>query len=299
MKKVIPFIMFILATFLWQSCAEEFDMSYQQSGYRYLVVEGRITNESKQHEIKLTRTDNVDSGEPVPAILDAKSYILRNGSDTIHMQLRDDTSGVYLTDEFAGHIGDEYLLHVEAIGEIFEGKTTLEPVTKLDSVFYQYYLQSFFGFQFGVYVIRIGAYEPATPGNHYYFNLYLDDTLYNDRMDLTAYSNDQGINGIYLDTIDIYGLPQEEVIRDSMKITLEMLSITKGEYEFINIFLTESVYSGSPFSGPPADIPSNIKCITNNNVKGMGYFSASALERKSIMLYAEHDTIYNDPEYER
>ena len=291
---LIPFIGMIAL-----GCDEEFQMKYDTPPEKLLVVNGRLTNELKQHEILLTFSDTVDNGKALPQVREASVYLINETSyDSIGLSLRDDSTGIYVTPEYAGEVGSQYSLNVLVNNKHYQGTSTIYPVTTIDSVFYKYQTITF-DKDYGFYIIRMGAQEPPEFGNHYRFNAYLDDSLYNSKMELLAYSDDMLINGIYLDTIDIYAIPQEEFTKDSVLVRLEMQSISEEEYEFINIFLAEAVYSGSPFSGPPANIPSNMHCLNNEDEFVFGFFAASAVSKAEVIVTPDVNEVPDDPEYER
>ena len=75
-----------------------------------------------------------------------------------------------------------------------------------------------------------------------------------------------------------------------------MISISKEENEFINAFNNESQNGGSIFSGPPANIPSNLKNISGG-LEGLGFFGASAKTTKEMILIKKHKSSTNDPNY--
>ena len=76
-----------------------------------------------------------------------------------------------------------------------------------------------------------------------------------------------------------------------------MLSISEGEYTYNNTFLQETYNNGSVFSGPPANIPSNVK-NTSGGVDGVGFFSAASVTSIEFTLAKEHDDSTNNPDYE-
>ncbi len=53
-----------------------------------------------------------------------------------------------------------------------------------------------------------------------------------------------------------------------------MYSISKAYYEFLSALMVETIWRGSPWDGPPANIPGN---VSNG---GNGFFRASDVKRK-------------------
>jgi hypothetical protein len=61
-----------------------------------------------------------------------------------------------------------------------------------------------------------------------------------------------------------------------------MISISKAYYDFLTALMIETVWRGTPWDGPPANIPGN---ISNG---GKGFFRASAVTRKSNIFFPLH-----------
>jgi len=74
---------------------------------------------------------------------------------------------------------------------------------------------------------------------------------------------------------------------DSLKkgdiIVLEMDGITKDYLSFVNQMLTQSQGS-SPFSGPPANVSTNIYPKEN----AVGFFTAYSIERENLIYKGRH-----------
>ena len=65
---------------------------------------------------------------------------------------------------------------------------------------------------------------------------------------------------------------------DTLKVTVEMHSISRKYYDFLVAIALETEFNGDLFSGPPANIPSN---ISNG---GLGFFIASAVTTEYIEI---------------
>jgi hypothetical protein len=98
--------------------------------------------------------------------------------------------------------------------------------------------------------------------------------------------------------VPIAYLAQEEIKLDTNVIRVEMLSISRDEFNFNNAFFNETMGNGSIFSGPPADVPSNLKNLDSDN-NGLGFFGASAVVVKDMILIKQHDDSTNDPDYRK
>lgn len=295
--EVLQKYIWLIAIILFNSCEEEIQLELNTLEYERIVVEGRITNELKNHTLRLTKTASYFENERVPPLLDAEVYIIEENSETRYdLALVNDTMGYYETDEFCGIAGETYSLHINYGGESYIATSYLDSVAGMDSLNYVYEYISYA--EQGFYKIRMSAYEPPPEGDVYIFDIYLNDILYNDEPGETPYANDLFMNDLYMANVEIMWLPQEEIIADTNHILVRMYSSSEEEYDFIEAFNIETYSGGSIFNGPPANIPSNLKCTTGG-IDGLGFFAASSVTTQDMILIKEHDDSTNNPDYER
>jgi hypothetical protein len=291
--KALCFLLLIVSF----SCQEEANIPLKNPDYNFIVVEGRITDEMKRHTIRLTQSAPYFYNDTTPAITNAEVYIIEEGSGTrIDLTLDNQKMGYYMTDPVSGSIGETYTLNIEYNYETYTASSYLDSVLVLDSMKYEYEFVAYA--EQGFYKIKVSGFEPPPMGDYYMFKLYVNDSLFNDELIRTAYTDDQLFDNTYLNDIDVFWLPQEEIITDTNHVVLEMLSISKEEFYFIEAFIPETYYNGSIFDGPPANIPTNIAC-TECDIDGLGFFGASSVFSIDMMLYKEHDESTNDPDYKR
>jgi hypothetical protein len=182
-------------------------------------------------------------------------------------------SGVYRSDiAFSGQIGKTYTLNVELEEPItdkksFSGSSFLPRVTKLDSIGYEYHPE--IGDE-GGYLLTVYAMEPGDEANYYIFHWYKNGVLMNDSLDNLSISDDQFINGNYIDGAAVIWASNAsswENLKPGDSVMIRMSGITKEYYNFL-FELQLSQFNIPLFSGPPANISSNI----NNG--GVGFFTA-------------------------
>lgn len=287
----------ILAIVIFASCEEKITYDVGSEVESRVVIEGRITNEKKEHILRITNTDSYFSNQPPSAALVEDIEIHELGSQKVYTVSKVDTGvGNFITEEFAGLIGEEYQLSLRFRNETYQAIVELDSVAEMDSVKTEYEYNTFF--EGGFYKIQMYAFEPDPVGHYYRVNLYVNDSLYNTRLDLTTFFDDEIINGKYFEGVDMYWLPQEEISLDTNMVRLEMLSISRDEYNYNNALLAETVAQGNIFSGPPADVPSNLKSIDSDKT-GLGFFAASATTSVEGVLYKVHDESTNNPDYKK
>jgi hypothetical protein len=281
------------------SCQEDVDIKIENSLPVKVAVEARIRN-IKQHQlVRLTNSADYFANEPIKGAKAINLVVTETGTGknfTFHEI--DTIPGSYISDEeFLGKVGETYQLSFSYNMEDYQASAYLDTVPVIDSLSYFYEYFNYFGGA-GFYQIKMSATEPEPAGDYYLFNLYINDSLYNDELRLTAYSDDEFINGKPLINIDLYYLPQEEIKQDTNNIRIEMISISREEYLFIMAFITETLGNGSLFAGPPADVPTNIENLTSDN-SGLGFFSASSVSASEMILYKVHNDSTNNPDYTR
>jgi hypothetical protein len=282
--------------FLFYSCQEEIDLDLNNQETERIIVEGRVINRYESHVIRLTRSISYFQNELIPPLIDAEVYLIENESGKRYdMNLAIDSLGIYLSEQFRGLVGHTYALHINFDGESWEALSYLDTVPDIDSINYEYEYINYF--KQGFYKILMSAYEPPPVGDIYMFNIYKNDTLYNDQLLETPYQEDLLFNDMYLSDLELMWIPQEEVTLDTNVIRIEMLSISREEYNYNNAFIAESYANGSIFSGPPANIPSNL-LNTSGGLDGLGFFGASSITSLEMLLLKQHNDSTNNTDYQ-
>lgn len=276
------------------ACEEEIYMELNEDQNRRIVVEGRITNEFKRHQIRITETSSYFRHEPAPVPENVQAYILEE-STGMHYSLTKslDSASIFETDLMTGIVGDNYSLVIQKDDQQYMATSHLDSLLRIDSLYYNYKLESFFGYTFGSYYITISAFEPLPSGNFYKIDIYLNDTLITNRVDESVYVDDFMINGTFFDSLTIYGIPQEWITLETNRIRVEAISISEKEFDFIIELMTETFGGNSIFSGPPANISTNI-INTSGGIDGVGFFGASAKTVREIVVPKVHDPATNN-----
>ena len=131
------------------------------------------------------------------------------------------------------------------------------------------------------YRVYINAQELPEPGDCYQFSYYRNGVFMNDTLNRANIANDDYANGMFLAgfrTLTARALPGDT-------ITLEVRSITRPFYDYLALIMSQMRTPSTPFSGPPANVEGNMKDISNKSKQVMGYFSASAINRKTGVIH--------------
>ncbi|RPI41058.1 MAG: DUF4249 domain-containing protein, partial [Bacteroidetes bacterium] len=264
------------------SCTEVIEIELD-STYRRLVVYGTVSSDSIRHEVTLATTSDYFSNQPLPKVPDATVELEFNGQ-SIRLEPVDTVPGLYRSPAaFRGKPGITYNLHISAVdvdedgitGE-YSASSTMPEFPMLDSIDLAYFNSPFVsGYQVFMYAMD----PPAR--NYYGFRLIRNDTLLTKRLFDYTVQPDDFFNGTY-----IYGLPVGFIADDEPggparpgdTVTFELNQIDRAYYDFVIDAQLEILGNNPLFSGPPANIRTNI----DNG--GTGIFAAYAIRRVSSVI---------------
>jgi hypothetical protein len=270
------------------SCTERIDMEVDPALVHYLVVDGSITTDTMQHSVTLMRSVDYFSGTGPEMVTNANVRIEVSDGNIIPLNESIDNPGTYLTSPYVyGEIGKSYNLVVrdvdinrDGISEVYEAEDHINPIGKLDSIKLTY---AVFPFDAKLWFINVYAIDPPTE-DYYLFKAYVNDTLVSDSLHEYGWSDDRGYNGGSTKGIEAQELwfddPQEATVPGDT-VTFELDRVSEAFYEYVIQLQNASGYQNPVFSGPPANV------ITNVTNGGMGFFAAYSLYRASTIVPPE------------
>lgn len=279
MKKITYNLLILLVI---TSCTERLDLDYSDTGSSKLIVDGRITTDTMAHTVHLNRTVDYSAEDLLPEI--GASVSILEGENLI--SLTETSPGVYQTDSTVfGKTGTTYQLQITlSNGEEYHAETKINAVSTIDSI--RFVRESFSFTNNDFYLLYFYGQEPPERGNFYFWNLYLNDSLYNDTIDEARFESDDFVNGQYIFDFDIYWVDVEKVQWDTTTVTLEMLSIPEDYNIYLIELFSETSWRGGPFDPTPANVTTN---ISNGAI---GFFYGAAITRKTI-TYIKQDSEEN------
>jgi hypothetical protein len=262
---IIPAILLFIT-----SCTERIDIELDET-YTRLVVYGTITTDTTRHYIELSTTSSYYYNEAPPPVTGASVEI---SDDLGNIEnLTEAEPGKYSTSPlFAAVTGRTYTLSIELADEINGHKTymassTVSPIYPIDSIGLVY--QPDWG-EDGFYEVTCYYQDPPTT-DFYMFNIFKNGELLTDTINNRFVSSDELYNGNYTNGIGVGYLNQtneREVLRPGDTITFQAGNISEEYYNFIVTLQAETGFQTPLFSGPPANVKSN---ISNGAV---GFFTA-------------------------
>ncbi len=277
------FTAFLLISLIGISgCTEIIDMDLR-TGKEQLVVDGILSNEFKINYVYLTKSAPYFMNKPAIPVEGARVKIKYDDED-FYLRESLEFPGFYLADpeRFLPKPGVEYKLEVNKVdledneNNLSYTATALMPsVVKIDSV--SLTLQKDFEFwQMMVWFQDPGEEElyylfRVRQGNYYITNKVRDWTVTSNHLFKGKY-----VNGLWIQNLN--ASDNQSRFNDGDIIVLEMASISKTFFDFINALQREESASNSTFGSPPSNIPGNI----NNNA--LGIFTAIAVDTMSLVF---------------
>jgi hypothetical protein len=268
MKKIfylIPALLIYLT-----SCTERIDVELDDSFTR-LVVYGAITTDTTRHYIELSTTSSYYYNEAPPPVTGASLEI----SDDLGIteSLTEVEPGKYATSPlFFALPGRTYTLRMELAQAIngyssYIASSSVNPIYPIDSIGLVF--QPDWG-EKGFYEVTCFYLDRPTT-DFYMFNIFKNGVMLTDSIRERFVTDDAFYNGNYTNGIGVGYLDQSkesEVLKAGDTVTFQGCNITEEYYNFIVTLQTETGYQNPMFSGPPANVKSN---ISNGAV---GFFAA-------------------------
>lgn len=248
------------------SCEKVIDYELRETDEK-LVVEGLITDQPGPYTVRLTGTTGYLSPGQVPT-RDADLVTVTDVEAGVTDTLRRTEAGVYQTTPKlgVGQLNHSYRLLVVRGETRVEATTRLRPCTPIDSIGFTYRTPGNDLVQDSGYYVTVYFREPAGRGDYYRINFY-ENRAWRNRAEL-FYFDDELYDGNYGDP-EIEGYPVQ--LHDT--VTIELRSLDRPAYDFLNGLATSQYQGGTPFDSPPANAPTNL------SGGALGYFGASQVRR--------------------
>ena len=283
MKRKLKYLTIIAVLALFTGgCTEQVDVELD-STYTRLVVDGQVTTDTTRHYVKLSKTMDYFSNRPADPVGGAQVMI-----NDHRLEESDSIPGLYQTDPgFYGEVGQTFTLTIEGVDidedgsdETYMASDRINTIARGDSIDIVY--QEFGGGIIKMWGIRLYAQDPPEE-NYYLFKVHKNDTLVTDTIDEYVIQEDVTFNGNYVPGVTVQNLEKskkDEVVRSGDVITLEANGISQEYFKYI-IELTSDAGPSTPlFSGPRANIRTNIE----GDRDAVGFFRAYSISRMKVKV---------------
>ena len=296
--KTIKIIIILSIVLAFSSCREKMDVNLTGT-YTRLIVNGKITTDSVVQSVKLTKTADYFDNKPVVAVTNA-SVTVNDGTTTYNLIEKVPGSGVYETIEpLKGIPGKTYLLsiHNANVGNgvtDYQASSYLPDYSAIDSITIMKITKNDFAPPRSQFALKCYISDPVNFQNNYAFQLSRNGKDLTDTLTKMSFVNDEYANGKKTWTLPFFlrydfegagsaGDYSSINVIDSVKkgdvFVMQIDGITKDYLNFLTEMLVQSQGS-SPFSGPPANVSTNVYPKEN----AVGSFTAYSIIRDTIII---------------
>ena len=268
--KIFPVLIFAALS----SCTERIDLPLDESSFR-LVVEGEVTTDTAAHSVYLTKSTSYYYNQ-VPPVVTGASVNITDGENVY--ELLEEEPGIYRTSsDFHGVEGLTYTLNIKLSSPLggfteYTASSVIASLVTLDSVTLQYFPE--YG-DMGLWEVKCSLLDSPL-ADFYRFELYRNKHLITHKLSKWQVTDDTFFNGLYASGILVDYLDQSsdnEKLVSGDTLTVELNSISREYYSFIQDAQSELRGSNPLFSGPGANVKGN---ISNGAI---GFFAAYPVSR--------------------
>jgi len=277
---------FSILSLIVAGCTETIDNIQLDTTRPRLVVEGYISTDTTRQMVKLSKLGDALMKDQIQVISNALITI-SDGTSTFGLTEDQTKKGSYFTTpDVFGVAGRTYTLLIKNVDinndqvmEEYTAQSLLKPLNPIDSIHLVY---NNLNPRFKNWSVNLYSLDPGMGRNFYLFKVIKNNILLTDSVFKYSIGDNYGFEGKYFNGFPVYSLREDrkdEKLIQGDTIKVEMYGITEDYYSFIYSYITDYYPKVPIFSGPSANIPSNIKPFD----EAVGVFSAYAIKRKSII----------------
>jgi hypothetical protein len=284
-NQIVILSVFILSIIV-AGCTETIDNIRLDSTRPRLVVEGYISTDTVRQMVKLSILGDALKKDPIRVVSNALVTIY-DGTTTYNLVEDQAVKGTYFTtSKVFGVVGRSYTLRIKNVDinndqvmEEYTAQSTIKGINPVDSIHLVYNSSNHFdkGWSINLYTM-----DPGQGRNFYLIKVLKNNILLTDSIFKYSIGDNTGFEGKYYDGFTVYNLREgrvdERLVHGDI-VTVELFGIDENYYSFISSYISDYYPKVPIFSGPSANIPTNIKPIDN----AVGIFAAYSIERKSII----------------
>ena len=282
----IQIITLFIISVLVYSCTENIDNIQLDTTRPRLVVEGYISTDTTRQMVKLSKLGDALKQDPIQVVSNA-SVTISDGTKTFNLSEDATKKGTYFTTpNVYGVPGRTYTLNIrnvdinnDKVMEEYSAVSLLKRLNPIDSVHlvYNNLNPHFINWSVNLYTM-----DPGQGRNFYLIKVIKNSVLLTDSVFKYSIGDNSGFEGKYYNGFPVYNLREERkderlTLGDTIKV--ELYGITEDYFSFIYSYITDYYPKVPIFSGPSANIPSNIKPADD----AVGIFTAYSVKRKSVI----------------
>ena len=285
-KNKLKLALYIIPAIFITACEESFEDTLD-STYTRLVVDGAITTDTTAHRVLLKYSNDPLNKNPTRFVSGAVVTI-SDGTNTFNLHENAKVPGEYLTDNNVyGIQGNTYTLNISnvdvdanGVKETYTASSYLPYMSRIDTITVTDYIHNdeLIGW-------LVNLYGQDRGGRNYYLTKVIrNDTLVTDSIKEYGAAVNSGFEGKKYEGFAVYYLDEEDttdIVRENDRVILELNCITKEYYDFVLGFRKEYFPKNPIFSGPSANVTTNI----SPKEKAVGFFAAYSAVRKSTVYH--------------
>ncbi len=286
MKKIYIQIITLFISLLVFSCTENIDNIQLDTTRPRLVVEGYISTDTTRQMVKLSKLGDALKQDPIQVVSNA-SITISDGTKTFNLTEDATKKGTYFTaPDVYGVPGRTYTLNIrnvdinnDKVMEEYSAVSLLKRLNPIDSVHLVY---NNLNPHFVNWSVNLYTMDPGQGRNFYLIKVIKNSILLTDSVFKYSIGDNSGFEGKYYNGFPVYNLREErkdEKLSKGDTVKVELYGITEDYYSFIYSYITDYYPKVPIFSGPSANIPSNIKPADD----AVGIFTAFSVKRKIVV----------------
>jgi hypothetical protein len=296
----------LLFSGLMMACEDEITPSLEEAE-ALLVVDAWINNKPEVQTIHLNFTQSYFDNSPPPPLSNALVSV-RDGQNRTY-SFEETSPGVYTwSPEGAasfGEIGSLYTLRIEWQGSLYEAVSSMNRVPAVDSVTFFFEEGNDFGFP-DSYFAEYWVNDIPGKGDAYWMQGWRNgQALRRPNEIITAFdagfTKGNNIDGIpFIAPIRRGFNPTEQDSEDNFlpsysigdSLYVEVHSVTEEAFDFLNqlrIQIDRPGGFGELFAQPLANVPTNIRKISGDGPRPVGFFTTSAVSANGARLKEEQN----------
>jgi len=285
MKKLL---MLLIGVFLLTACTDELDVDLEEGQVR-LVVEGRLVRQkegvnSGYQFIRLSTTAPYFQNEQTPAARGATVEVLEIETNVAYVFAEStDEPGIYEAFGMTPTVGFTYQLEIRYESSIYRAAEEMLAVASIDRLGQEFREETIFRDE-GIGLL-LDYQDPEGIENYYHWQTYRNDTLLI-RADVgnqfNLISSDEFYDGLKVVDFELAGdfsfMPGDRGL-------VRQYAISKEAYDYYRIFYEQAV-GLAPGGGDvvPATLRGNVQNISNDSLYPLGYFEASEVSEREIIV---------------
>lgn len=273
MKKLI-FSLLISTSLIFVSCEDPIDLDLGEAKIQ-IVVDAVINQTTDTQFINITQSLPFLSSSTYSGVT-ADTVAIFDASNFAYYEFTHLGGGKYFYVPNQGDFdtGKTYQLYIRHGANTYVSQSHLHSPVTIDSFVAKYEENGRFGNVKGTYT-TLWAKDKKGVGDYYWFRTYINDSIQARPGDIIT-AADNAFNGDGTGDGELFIVPIREnlsrPLRSGDQVRVEVLTITEDLFYFL-FLVRDQLNNQGLFAVPPTNIPSNVFCINNNDVKVLGNFT--------------------------